>query len=181
LVGARAAHVGAVHFDDCAVSATQVLGGVGAGMKVAQATLDSGRVAIAAQAVGIARAAFEESVKFAMTEPHSAAMARAGSQGDLLLLADMATEIDAARMLVWRAANLRTSGKSASAECSMAKVYATEMSTRVTHMAARMRGYSGIVAHAPSERHRRDAQVTEVFEGTSDIQRSVIASGLLGQ
>jgi butyryl-CoA dehydrogenase len=180
MVGARAAHVGAVHFDQCAVSATQVLGDVGGGLRVAQATRDSGRVAVACQAVGIARAAFEESVEFAAADARTSA-ARADSQGLALVLADMATEIDAARMLALRAAIARTSSEPARAECSMAKVYATEMSARVADKAARMRGYSGLLANAPAQRHGRDARVTEVFEGPSDIQRSIIASDLLAQ
>jgi butyryl-CoA dehydrogenase len=178
LVGARAAHIGAVCLEGCAVSATQVLGEVGGGHGVAQAASNSGRVAIASQAVGIARAAFEESVAFARD---SAAWpnARRESQALALLLADMATEIDAARMLVWRAARSIASGAKVSAECSMAKVYATEMSARVAHKAAQMRGHGGFLAGASVERHSRDARVTEVFEGTSDIQRSVVASDLL--
>jgi butyryl-CoA dehydrogenase len=178
LVGARAAHIAAVRFEDCAVSATQVLGEVGGGRSVAQAARNSGRVAVASQAVGIARAAFEESVAFA-NDSAGLPTARRESQGLALWLADMATEIDAARMLVWRAARSIASGAKVSAECSMAKVYATEMSARVTHRAAHMRGYGGFLANASVERHGRDARLTEVFEGTSDVQRSVVASDLL--
>ena len=142
------------------------------------ATLDGGRIGIAAQALGIARAAFEE-----------ARGLRQGAQGFnkpiaehqaiQFMLADMATEIDAARLLIWQAASLKDRGVRHCTESAMAKLYASEMASRVTNKALQIHGGYGYLKDFDAERHLRDARITEIYEGTSEIQRLVISAALL--
>src|SRR5215472_655818 len=177
-MGIHAAHSCTVFFENCQVPGENVLGGVGDGFKVAMATLDGGRIGIACQAIGIARAALEQSVSYAK-ERKSFGVPIAQHQAIQFMLADMATQIDAARLLAWRAAKLKDSGERHTMESSIAKLYASEMATRVTHKAIQVHGGYGYSTEFPVERHYRDARITEIYEGTSEIQRIVIAANLL--
>jgi butyryl-CoA dehydrogenase len=177
-LGIHAAHSCTVFFENCKVPDANIVGGVGDGFKVAMATLDGGRIGIACQAIGIARAAFETSVAYAK-ERKSFGVPIAQHQAIQFMLADMAVQIDAARLLAWRAAKMKDAKVRHSAESAMAKLYASEMSTRVTHKAIQVHGGYGYSTEFPVERHYRDARITEIYEGTSEIQRIVIAANLL--
>jgi butyryl-CoA dehydrogenase len=177
-LGIHAAHSCTVFFEKCFVPDANVLGNPGDGFKIAMATLDGGRIGIACQAIGIARAAFEKSVAYAK-ERKSFGVPIAQHQAIQFMLADMATQIDAARLLAWRAAKLKDQGVRHTAESSIAKLYASEMATRVTHKAIQVHGGYGYSTEFPVERHYRDARITEIYEGTSEIQRMVIAGNLL--
>ncbi|MDP9037015.1 MAG: acyl-CoA dehydrogenase family protein [Myxococcota bacterium] len=177
-LGIHAAHSCTVFFENCEVPEGNVLGGVGEGFKIAMATLDGGRIGIACQAIGIARAALERSVAYAK-ERKSFGVPIAQHQAIQFMLADMATEIDAARLLAWRAATKKDEGVRHTTESSIAKLYASEMATRVTHKAIQIHGGYGYSTELPLERHYRDARITEIYEGTSEIQRLVIAASLL--
>jgi butyryl-CoA dehydrogenase len=177
-LGIHAAHSCTVFFENCKVPDADVVGGVGDGFKIAMATLDGGRIGIACQAIGIARAAFERSVAYAK-ERKSFGVPIAQHQAIQFMLADMATQIDAARLLAWRAAKLKDKGTRHTMESSIAKLYASEMATRVTHKAIQVHGGYGYSTEFPVERHYRDARITEIYEGTSEIQRIVIAANLL--
>ena len=177
-LGIHAAHSCTVFFESCKVPDANVLGNAGEGFKIAMATLDGGRIGIACQAIGIARAAFERSVAYAK-ERHSFGVPIAQHQAIQFMLADMATQIDAARLLAWRAARTKDSGARHTMESSIAKLYASEMATRVTHKAIQIHGGYGYSTEFPVERHYRDARITEIYEGTSEIQRMVIAGNLL--
>jgi butyryl-CoA dehydrogenase len=177
-LGIHAAHSCTIFFDNVRVPKEYVLGEDGAGFKIAMGTLDGGRIGIAAQALGIAQAAYEKSVAYAK-ERESFGVPIAQHQAIQFMLADMATEIDAARLLVLRAASMKDRGVRHSAESAMAKLYASEMATRVTHKAIQIHGGYGYSTEYPLERHYRDARITEIYEGTSEIQRIVIAASLL--
>jgi butyryl-CoA dehydrogenase len=165
-------------FSDCAVPAANRIGNEGEGYKVALSTLDGGRIGIAAQAVGIAQGAFEQALSYsqqrtAFGHPIS------DFQAIQFMLADMSTEIDAARLLVRKAAWKQDSGGRYSQEAAIAKLFASEMSTRVTHKAIQVHGGYGYSQEYPVERMYRDARITEIYEGTSEIQRLVIAAWVL--
>ncbi len=177
-LGIHAAQSCTVFFENCKVPDANVVGNVGDGFKVAMATLDGGRIGIACQAIGIARAAFEKSVAYAK-ERKSFGVPIAQHQAIQFMISDMATQIDAARLLAWRAAVMKDQGVRHSPESSMAKLYASEMATRVTHKAIQIHGGYGYSTEFPVERHYRDARITEIYEGTSEIQRIVIAANLL--
>jgi butyryl-CoA dehydrogenase len=177
-LGIHAAHSCTVFFENCKVPEANIVGGVGDGFKVAMSTLDGGRIGIACQAIGIARAAFEKSVAYAK-ERKSFGVPIAQHQAIQFMLSDMATQIDAARLLTWRAAKMKDQKVRHSAESAMAKLYASEMATRVTHKAIQVHGGYGYSTEFPVERHYRDARITEIYEGTSEIQRIVIAANLL--
>ncbi|HEY4016306.1 MAG TPA: acyl-CoA dehydrogenase family protein [Polyangiaceae bacterium] len=177
-LGIHAAHSCTVFFDNCKVPDENVVGPVGGGFKVAMAALDGGRVGIACQAIGIARAAYETSVAYAK-ERKSFGVPIAEHQAIQFMIADMATQIEASRLLAWRAARMKDVGTKHTAESSIAKLYASEMATRVTHAAIQVHGGYGYSTEFPLERHYRDARITEIYEGTSEIQRIVIAASLL--
>jgi butyryl-CoA dehydrogenase len=177
-LGIHAAHSCTVFFENCRVPDSAVVGKVGEGFKVAMATLDGGRIGIACQAIGIARAALDVSVAYAK-ERKSFGVPIAEHQAIQFMLADMATEIDAARLLTWRAALMKDEGVRHSAESACAKLYASEAATRVAHRAIQIHGGYGYSTEFPVERHYRDARITEIYEGTSEIQRIVIAASLL--
>jgi butyryl-CoA dehydrogenase len=177
-LGIHAAHSCTVFFENCKVPDANIVGGVGDGFKVAMSTLDGGRIGIACQAIGIARAAFEKSVAYAK-ERKSFGVPIAQHQAIQFMLADMAVQIDAARLLAWRAAKMKDKGVRHSPESAMAKLYASEMATRVTHKAIQVHGGYGYSTEFPVERNYRDARITEIYEGTSEIQRIVIAANLL--
>jgi butyryl-CoA dehydrogenase len=177
-VGIRASGTCTVFFEDCVVPRRFRLGQEGDGFKIAMSTLDGGRIGIAAQALGIARAAHEEAVAYAK-ERKAFGKPIASFQAIQFMLADMATEIDAARLLVWRAATLKDKGVRFSAEAAMAKLFASEMSERVTSKAMQVHGGLGYMKECDAERHWRDSRITEIYEGTSEIQRIVISSALI--
>jgi butyryl-CoA dehydrogenase len=142
------------------------------------ATLDGGRIGIASQALGIAKAALDASVGYAK-ERKSFGVPIAQHQAIQFKLADMAVELDAARLLTWRAALLKDRGVRHTMESSEAKLYASEMATRVAHRAIQVHGGYGYSTEFPVERNYRDARITEIYEGTSEIQRIVIAASVL--
>ncbi|PRQ07260.1 acyl-CoA dehydrogenase [Enhygromyxa salina] len=177
-LGIRASHSCQIFFTDHHVSGDQLLGKVGDGFKVAMSTLDCGRIGIAAQALGIARGAFEAATRYA-TERKTFGKAIANHQAISFMIADMATEIDAARLLTYRAAALKAAGKRHTTESAMAKLMASEVANKVAKNAVQIFGGNGYVTEYPAERHYRDAKITEIYEGTSEIQRVVIASNII--
>ena len=177
-LGIHAAHSCTVFFENCHVGDDAVVGKPHEGFKVAMATLDGGRIGIACQALGIARAALEAARDYSK-ERKSFGVPIAQHQAIQFMLADMATELDAARLLTWRAALLKDQGARHSMESAQAKLYASEMATRVAHKAIQIFGGYGYSQEYPVERHYRDARITEIYEGTSEIQRIVIAANLL--
>ena len=167
-----------IFFEDMEVRVAQRLGAEGEGFKVAMSTLDGGRIGIAAQAVGIARGAFEESRDYSkMRKTFGVPISQ--HQAIQFMLADMATELNAARLLTLHAASLKDKGVRHSAESAMAKLFAFEMSGRVTDKAIQIHGGMGYSKELDIERHFRDARITQIYEGTSEIQRIVIAAALL--
>jgi butyryl-CoA dehydrogenase len=165
-------------FTDCEVPVANRIGNEGEGYKVALSTLDGGRIGIAAQATGIAQGAFEAALDWSqqrMAFGHPIAQ----FQAIQFMLADMSTEIDAARLLVRKAAWKQDTGARFSMEAAVAKLFASEMATRVTHKAIQIHGGYGYSREYPVERAYRDARITEIYEGTSEIQRLVISSWVL--
>ncbi len=177
-LGIRGSHSCQVFFTDHHVSRDQLIGEVGDGFKVAMSTLDCGRIGIAAQALGIARAAFEAAARYS-TERKTFGKPISSHQAISFMLADMATEIDAARLLTYRAAHLKATGQRHSTESAMCKLMASEVANRVAKNAVQIFGGNGYVTEYPAERHYRDAKITEIYEGTSEIQRVVIASNII--
>ena len=167
-----------ISFTDCEVPVANRIGNEGDGYKVALSTLDGGRIGIAAQATGIAQGAFEAALEYSQLR-QAFGHPIADFQAIQFMLADMATEIDAARLLVRKAAWKQDSGARFSMEASIAKLFASEMATRVTHKAIQIHGGYGYSREYPVERAYRDARITEIYEGTSEIQRLVIASWVL--
>jgi len=177
-MGISAAWSCTIYFEDMRVPAKNILGKEGEGFKVAMSTLDGGRIGIAAQAIGIARAAYEEALAYS-NERKTFGKPIRDHQAIQFMLADMATEIDAARLLTLRAALLKDKGVRHSPESSMAKLYASEMASRVANKALQVHGGMGYSKEMDAERHVRDARITEIYEGTSEIQRIVISASLL--
>ncbi len=177
-LGIRGAPSAQVFFSDCALPAGALLGAEEEGFKIAMSALDGGRIGIAAQAVGIARAAFEDAARYALQRKTFGKLL-AEHQAIQFKLADMCTDIDAARLLLWRAAVTKDEGGRYTTEASMAKVFASEVANRVAKEAVQIFGGYGYLTDFPVERHFRDAKITEIYEGTSEIQRLVIASALL--
>jgi butyryl-CoA dehydrogenase len=167
-------------FADCEVPVENRLGAEGEGYKIALATLDGGRIGIASQAVGIAQGAFEQAVAYSK-ERQAFGHPISKFQAIQFMLADMATEIDAARMLARHAAWKHDQGVRFSLDASIAKLFASEVATRVTHKAIQVHGGNGYSREYPVERMYRDARITEIYEGTSEIQRLVISSWVLRQ
>ncbi|HEV2420503.1 MAG TPA: acyl-CoA dehydrogenase [Candidatus Acidoferrales bacterium] len=165
-------------FTDCEVPIANRIGAEGEGYKVALSTLDGGRIGIAAQATGIAQGAFDAALSYAQ-QRQAFGHPIADFQAIQFMLADMATEIDAARLLVRKAAWKEETGARFSMEASIAKLFASEMATRVAHKAIQIHGGNGYSREYPVERNYRDARITEIYEGTSEIQRLVIAAWVL--
>jgi alkylation response protein AidB-like acyl-CoA dehydrogenase len=176
-MGQRASDTAQIALEDCRVPAANRLGAEGEGYRIALANLEAGRIGIASQAVGMARAAFEAALGYAR-ERVAFGKPIAEHQAVNFRLADMAVEIEAARQLVWHAAALRDAGEPCLKEASMAKLYATEMAERVCSAAIQVHGGYGYVADFPVERIYRDVRVCQIYEGTSDIQRMVIGRAL---
>ena len=165
-------------FTDCEVPETNRIGNEGEGYKVALSTLDGGRIGIASQATGIAQGAFEAALKYSQ-ERLAFGRPIAQFQAIQFMLADMATEIDAARLLIRKAAWKHDAGARFSQDAAIAKLFASEMATRVAHKAIQIHGGNGYSREYPVERAYRDARITEIYEGTSEIQRLVISSWAL--
>jgi butyryl-CoA dehydrogenase len=165
-------------FTDCEVPAANRIGNEGEGYKVALSTLDGGRIGIGAQATGIAQGAFEAALKYSQ-ERLAFGHPIAQFQAIQFMLADMATEIDAARLLIRKAAWKQDTGARFSMDAAIAKLFGSEMSTRVTHKAIQIHGGNGYSREYPVERNYRDARITEIYEGTSEIQRLVISTWTL--
>ena len=165
-------------FTDCEIPVENRVGNEGEGYKVALSTLDGGRIGIASQAVGIAQGAFEEALRYSH-ERQAFGGPISQFQAIQFMLADMSTEIEAARLLARRAAWKQDTGARFSMEAAMAKLFASEMATRVTHKAIQIHGGNGYSREYPVERMYRDARITEIYEGTSEIQRLVISAWVL--
>jgi len=165
-------------FNNCRVPGKNLLGGEGNGFKVSLGALDGGRIGIGAQSVGIAQAAFEASVKYAK-ERQQFGRSIGKFQAMNFMLADMATRIDAARLLVYRAAMLKDRGMKFGTAGAMAKLFASETAMWVATKAIQVHGGYGYIKDYPVERFFRDAKVTEIYEGTSEVQRLVIGASLM--
>jgi butyryl-CoA dehydrogenase len=177
-LGIRASDTCELIFDNCRVPAENVLGGAGKGLSAALGALTFGRVGVGAQAVGVARCAMEECVRYSR-ERKQFGRPIADFQAIQWMIADMATEIEAARMLIFRAAALKDRGVPFTAEASMAKLYASEMAMRTATRAVQIHGGYGCMKDYRVERCFRDAKVIEIYEGTSEIQRMIIARSVL--
>ena len=177
-LGIHAAHSCTVFFENVKVPKANQIGEAGAGFKIAMSTLDGGRIGIASQALGIARAALEKATAYAK-ERKAFGEVIANKQAIQFMLADMATELDAARLLTHRAAWMKDQGVRHTKESAMAKLFASEASTRIAHKALQIHGGYGYSTEFDVERHYRDARITEIYEGTSEIQRIVIAANTL--
>ncbi len=178
LSGMRANPVSSLFLEEVRVPAENILGRKGDGLKIGLTALDTGRLGIAAQALGIAQAAFEAAVKYAK-ERQQFGRPIAAFQTIQNYLADMATEIDAARMLLFRACSLKDAGQPFTAESAMAKLFCSRTATRTADRAVQIHGGYGYSKEYDVERYLRDAKVTEIYEGTSEIQRLVIARAVL--
>ena len=177
-LGQHASDTAQILFENCRIPAESLLGREGEGYKIALSNLEAGRIAIGAQSVGLARAAFEAAASYAK-EREAFGSPIAQHQAVLFRLADMATQIEAARQMVWHAASLRQEGRPCLKEASMAKLFASEMAERVCSDAIQIHGGYGYCADFPVERFYRDVRVTQIYEGASDIQRLVIGRSIL--
>jgi alkylation response protein AidB-like acyl-CoA dehydrogenase len=178
-MGLHASNTGELLFDECRIPGDNLLGEEGEGDRLFLKTLDGGRIGIGAMALGLAQAAYEAASSYA-TQREQFGRQIASFQGVAFKIADMATQIDAARMMVYRAAWLKDRGESYTTEAAMAKLFASETARQVTNDAIQVHGGYGYVAEYRVERYLRDAKLTEIGEGTSEIQRLVIARNLLG-
>lgn len=178
LCGMRANPVCSIRLYDCRVPRENLLAREGMGLKIGLAALDTGRMGIGAQAVGIAQAALEEGVRYARQRQQFGVPIQR-HQAIQTMIADMATQVDAARLMVYRAAALKDKHLPFSKESAMAKLFASEAATRVTDLAVQIHGGYGYSKSYPVERYYRDARVTRIYEGTSEIHRMVIAKSVL--
>ncbi len=177
-MGIKASSTTPLYFSDCRIPKDALLGAEGKGFKIAMQTLDGGRIGIAAQALGIAQGALDASIAYAK-ERVQFGKPIATLQAIQWMIADMATEIDAARLLVYRAAWNKDNGLPYGKEAAMAKLFAAETATRVAGKAIQIHGGYGFTESYPVERAYRDAKITEIYEGTSEVQRMVIAGAVL--
>ena len=177
-LGIRGSSTPPVYFADCRIPNEALLGGEGDGFKIAMQTLDGGRIGVSAQALGIAQAALDASIAYAK-ERVQFGKPIANLQAIQWMIADMAMEVDAARLLVYRAASCVDNGRPYSTEGAMAKLFASETATRVAGKAIQIHGGYGYTESYPVERNYRDAKITELYEGTSEVQRMVIARSAL--
>ncbi|MFN2615314.1 MAG: acyl-CoA dehydrogenase family protein [Actinomycetota bacterium] len=179
-LGLRASSTAELVLTDVWVPQDAILGGIGDGMKVALSALDNGRVGLAASSVGLAQAAFESALKYAK-ERQQFGKPIAGFQLIQEMLADMHVEIEAARLLTWRAAALKDKGARNTLEASIAKYFASEVAVKVTNLAIQVHGGYGYIDEYPVGRFLRDARVTTLYEGTSQIQKLIIGRHLTGE
>ncbi|OJT24266.1 acyl-CoA dehydrogenase [Archangium sp. Cb G35] len=173
-MGLRGSNTVSLTFEDMEIPADNLLGKEGDGFKLAMIALDGGRIGIASQACGVARAALEASIRYAK-DRKAFGQPIAEFQGLRFMLANMSTELQAAELLTLRAANLKEEGKPFTREASMAKLFASEMSNRAVDKAVQIHGGYGYIDEFPVERYFRDARVQTIYEGTSEVQRLVIA------
>lgn len=179
-MGLKASTTVELVFEDCRVPVGNILGTEGMGMRIALAGLDGGRIGIAAQSVGIAQAAFDEAMRYAR-ERKQFSTRIIDFQGTRWKIADMATAIEAARLLIYRAAKLRDAGEPYTKEAAMAKLFASQTANRAVYDSLQIHGGVGYTSEFLVERLYRDARVTELYEGTSEIQRLVIARQALDE
>ena len=177
-MGIRGSSTTELIFENCIVPKENLLGKEGQGFKIAMQTLDGGRIGIAAQALGIAEGAFEETVKY-VKERKQFGRPIAKFQNTQFVLADLKTKIEAAKLLVYRAAVAKDTQKVYSVEAAMAKLMAAEVAMEVTTKAVQLHGGYGYTREYPVERMMRDAKITEIYEGTSEVQRMVISGNIL--
>ena len=177
-LGIRSSDTCEIYFDQARVSRKNLIGNLGDGFKIALSTLDGGRIGIASQALGIAQASLENSIKYSK-EREQFGRPIASQQAIQFKLADMAMEIEAARMLTHKAAWKKDNKKDFSASASMAKVYSSEVAMRASTQCVQIHGGYGYIKETGVERLMRDAKITQIYEGTSEIQRVVIARDLL--
>ena len=177
-MGVRASTVGEIIFDNCQIPAVNQMGGDGVGFRQTMEVLNASRISIAAQCVGIAQSALDASIEYAKNRK-----AFGGTLSDLQaiqwMVADMATETEAARQLVMNTASLRDAGLPFNTEASMAKLFASRVAMNAAYKAVQIHGGAGYFSPTPVERYFRDARVTEIYEGTSEIQKMVIARNIL--
>jgi len=179
LCGVRANPVSSIRLYDCRVPEENLLGNEGMGLRIGLTALDTGRMGIAAQALGIAQAAFDEAVRYA-GQRRQFGVPISAHQAVQAMIADMATQLDAARLMVYRAAILSDRRKPFGQESAMAKLFASETACKVTDLAVQIHGGYGYSKSYPVERYYRDARVTRIYEGTSEIHRIVISRGVMG-
>ena len=177
-MGMRGNHTTSLYFNNVRVPKENILGRISDGFKIAMHTLDVGRIGIAAQALGIGQAAYEHSVEYAkgriqFKRPIST------FQGVSFKLADMATNLDAARLLVYRAAYMKDNREKFSKESAICKYYASKVARKATQEALQIHGGYGFMKDLPIERYYRDAKITEIYEGTSEIMKLIIAQQIL--
>ena len=177
-MGLNGSPTGELFLEDCFVPEDRLLGEEGHGFRVAMSALDSGRIGISAQAVGLAQGALDDAVGY-MKERQQFGHAIAEFQGLQFMVADMATQVEAARLMTYRAADMCDAGVPFTAEASMAKLFATDTAMRVTTDAVQLLGGYGYIEEYPVARRMRDAKACQIYEGTNQVQRVVIARGLL--
>lgn len=176
-LGIRASSTANLIFEDCEIPKENLLGKEGDGFKIAMITLDAGRIGIASQALGIAQAAYDCAIAYAQTRK-TFGVPIAKNPIIQTKLSTMATEIEAARLLTWKAAVEKDAGRPYTKLAAMAKLKASEAATMCAHQSIQVLGGMGYVSDMPAERHYRDARITEIYEGTSEIQHLVIAGAL---
>jgi len=176
-MGQHASDTAQINFENCRVPAANRLGEEGQGLKIALSGLEGGRIGIASQSVGMARAAFEAALKYSK-ERESFGQPIFQHQAIQFKLADMATQIEAARQLIWHAASLKDAGQPCLKEAAMAKLFASEMAEKVCSAAIQVHGGYGYVSDFPVERIYRDVRVCQIYEGTSEVQKILIGRAL---
>jgi len=179
-MGLRASDTVELIFEDCRVPAENLLGEEGDGFMIAMTSLDGGRIGISSQSLGVAQACLDAAVGYA-NERVQFGKTISQFQGLRWMIADMATQLEAARLLTFNAAAMRDRGENYSAAASMAKVFASEMANRTAYQALQIHGGYGYIQEYPVERYYRDARVFTLYEGTSEIQRTVIAKHVIGK
>ncbi len=179
-MGQKASDTAQILFENCRVPASAMMGKEGEGYRIALSNLEAGRIGIAAQTIGMARAALEAAIRYAK-ERETFGKPIIEHQAVSFHLADMATQVDAARLMVWRAAVLKDAGKPCLKEASMAKMFASEMAEKVCSMAIQIHGGYGYVTDFPVERYYRDVRVCQIYEGANDIQRLVIGRAIAAE
>ncbi|MFM0301005.1 acyl-CoA dehydrogenase family protein [Paraburkholderia sediminicola] len=177
-LGQHSSDTAQIIFEDCRVPAANLIGAEGEGYRIALSGLEGGRIGIAAQSVGMARAAFEAALSYAK-ERESFGQPLFSHQAVQFRLADMATQLEAARQLIWHAASLKDAGQPCLTEAAMAKLFASEAAERICSAALQIHGGYGYLSDFPVERIYRDVRVCQIYEGTSDIQKILIARGLV--
>ncbi len=179
-MGIRASATTELIFQNCKVPKENILGEVGDGFKIAMSTLDGGRIGIASQALGIAQGAFDVTVEY-MKQRKQFGKKLSQMQALQFEIAEMKTRIDAARLLIYRAAYMKSAGMKYGTESAMAKLFAAETAMYVTTKAVQLHGGYGYTKDYPVERMMRDAKITEIYEGTSEVQKMVISAAVLGK